>query len=134
MKRAVVPIATNWIGMFLLLLLGTSVLTAQMPTATILGTVTDSTGATVPEAKLTARNLETGQARTVTSTADGSYRFPSLPVGRYEIRAEKSGFQTDVRTACGLIRAPLHPNPPVSWGMLQGISCEVLAWGTWIYR
>ncbi|MBZ5659655.1 MAG: TonB-dependent receptor [Acidobacteriia bacterium] len=75
---------------------------AQMPTATILGIVTDSTGATVPEAKLTARNIETGQTRTATSAADGSYRFSALPVGKYEVRAEKNGFQTNVRSGLTL--------------------------------
>src|ERR1035437_3938295 len=83
-------------------LMGVSVALAQIPTATILGVVTDSTGATVPEAKLTARNVETGQARTATSAADGSYRFSALPVGKFEVRAEKAGFQTDVRSGLTL--------------------------------
>ena len=92
------------VGIFLLFLLGATLLTAQMPTATILGVVTDSTGAIVPEAKLTARNVETGQTRTTTSAADGSYRFSALPVGKYEVRAEKSGFQTNVRSGLTLDR------------------------------
>ena len=75
---------------------------AQLPTATILGTVKDASGAVVPDAKLTAKSTETGQSRITTSAGDGSYRFPSMPVGTYEIRAEQSGFQAEVRTGLTL--------------------------------
>ena len=69
---------------------------AQLPTATILGTVTDSSGAIVPGAPLTARHLDTGQIRTATSAQNGSYRFAALPIGDYEVRVEVQGFQTSV--------------------------------------
>lgn len=92
----------KWLAVIFVVLLAASVISAQVPTATILGVVTDSTGAIVPDAKLTARNLETGQARTATTAADGSYRFSALPVGTYEIRAEKSGFQIAVRAGLTL--------------------------------
>ena len=82
--------------------LGMSKAYAQLPTATILGTVKDASGAVVPEAKLTAKNTGTGQSRITTSAADGSYRFPAMPVGTYEIRAEQSGFQAEVRTGLTL--------------------------------
>lgn len=71
---------------------------AQLPTATILGTVRDSSGAAVPGAQLTARNMQTDETRTTVSQADGSYRFDALPVGRYEVHAEHEGFQTEVRS------------------------------------
>ncbi len=102
MKNSRKVMSASGIGIFLLFLVRASALLGQMPTATILGNVTDSTGATVPEAALTARNLETGQSRTMTTAADGSYRFSALPVGKYEVRAEKSGFQTGVRTGLTL--------------------------------
>jgi hypothetical protein len=60
------------------LLIASSAAFAQLPTATILGVVKDSTGAVVPGANLTAKNIETGQARTATCGADGSYRFSAL--------------------------------------------------------
>ena len=75
---------------------------AQLPTATILGTVKDGTGAVVPGASLTARSTETGQTRTAVTAGDGSYRFSALPVGNYEIRVEQSGFQTAVRSGLTL--------------------------------
>ena len=75
---------------------------AQLPTATVLGTVRDSSGAVVPGAALSARNTETGQMREVQSGAEGAYRFSSLPVGSYEIRVEHTGFQTEVRSGLTL--------------------------------
>ncbi|HUQ95450.1 MAG TPA: TonB-dependent receptor, partial [Bryobacteraceae bacterium] len=75
---------------------------AQLPTATILGTIRDTSGAVVPSANLTVRNTETGLVRTATSASDGSYRFSALPVGSYEIRVETAGFQTEVRSGLTL--------------------------------
>ena len=80
----------------------TSFAFAQLPTATVLGVVKDSSGAVVPGVALTARNVDTGQTRTAVSAGDGSYRFAALAVGSYEIRAEHSGFQTSVRTGLTL--------------------------------
>ena len=74
-----------------------SVSRAQMPTATILGVVKDSSGAVVPEAALTARNTENGQTRTASSAADGSFRIAALPVGNYQVRAEHPGFRAAIR-------------------------------------
>src|SRR4051812_18334550 len=91
-------------GLFFLfcLVFAVSQSNAQLPTATILGTVKDSSGAIVPDAKVTTRNMGTGQSRSTTSAADGSFRLPALPVGTYEVRAEQSGFQVEVRTGLTL--------------------------------
>jgi hypothetical protein len=66
---------------------------------TILGTVTDATGAAVPGATVTVRNEDTGLLRTTDSQADGSYRVPELPVGNYDVTIEKQGFQASVTKA-----------------------------------
>jgi len=71
---------------------------AQLPTATILGTVKDASGASVPNVKLTIRNVDTNFIRTITTGDDGAYRVPELAVGHYEVRAEHSGFKTESRT------------------------------------
>ena len=70
---------------------------AQNPTATISGVVKDSTGAVVPGASLTVTNTDTGLTRSGPSGPDGSYKFPALPVGHYEVRAEHAGFQASVQ-------------------------------------
>ena len=68
---------------------------AQLPTGTILGVVKDSSGAVIPAASVTIRNTETDFVRTVTTGDDGAYRVPALPVGRYTLKFEKSGFKTE---------------------------------------
>jgi carboxypeptidase family protein/TonB-dependent receptor-like protein len=91
------PDRIHWIIALFLLLIGTSAAVAQLPTASILGVVKDSSGAVVPDAALTARNSETGQTRAAVAAVNGSFRFSALPVGTYEIKVEHSGFQTEVR-------------------------------------
>ena len=56
----------------------------------------------IPAANLSVRNIETGLSRTSQSGSDGSYRFPALPVGGYEIRVEQAGFQTQIRSGLTL--------------------------------
>src|SRR5262245_6567327 len=66
----------------------------QAVSGTILGTVTDVTGAVRPSAKVTVVNEGTGLTRTMTADSNGEYVFPSLPTGRYTVMAEVSGFRT----------------------------------------
>lgn len=63
-------------------------------TGTISGVVKDSTGALVPGATVTVINLETATTRTLVADDQGRYRALNLNVGRYEVEAELSGFQT----------------------------------------
>ncbi|MSO23531.1 MAG: TonB-dependent receptor, partial [Acidobacteria bacterium] len=75
---------------------------AQLPTASVLGVVKDTSGALVPEATVTARNIDTGQTRSTVSASDGSFRLPALLAGNYEVRAAHAGFQTEVRSGLTL--------------------------------
>jgi len=68
------------------------VCTGQVTTGEILGMVQDPTGASVVEAKITVRNLETNATLERVSAIDGRFRFPQLPVGSYQITVEKTGF------------------------------------------
>jgi outer membrane receptor protein involved in Fe transport len=85
----------------LLLLLASPVALAQS-TATLLGKVQDASGGVLPGVTVTARHVATGVERTVVTGASGDYRAPALPVGAYEVRAELSGFRTEVRTGITL--------------------------------
>src|SRR5947209_980253 len=67
---------------------------AQTFRGTILGTVTDSSGAAIAGATVTVKNADTGLTRTVITTDDGSYAAPELPIGNYNVSVEKSGFKT----------------------------------------
>jgi outer membrane receptor protein involved in Fe transport len=71
---------------------------AQTFRGTILGSVTDSSGAAVPGATVTIKNVDTGLVRTVTTSDDGSYSAPELPIGNYSVNVEKPGFKVGVVT------------------------------------
>jgi hypothetical protein len=71
--------------------------------ASISGSVSDSTGGAVAGAAIAIRNVETGAERTVTSDETGRFSAPSLPVGVYEIKVEKAGFQSSLRGGITLV-------------------------------
>src|SRR5258706_1112352 len=60
--------------------------------ATLQGTVTDSSGAVIPDAKVILRNTLTNQGRTVATDERGFFRAEALVVGTYEVRPEQAGF------------------------------------------
>jgi len=62
--------------------------------ASISGTITDTSAAVVPQAKITARNLATNVARSTETDGSGSYRITSLLPGIYEVLVERPGFKT----------------------------------------
>ena len=66
---------------------------AQSVSGTILGTVTDSSGSVIQNAKVTVVNEGTGLTRTVQADSNGEYTIPSLPTGRYTIMTEMAGFK-----------------------------------------
>jgi len=71
-------------------------------TGTLLGTVTDQSGAVVPAASVQATSKETGLARQTTTNEAGQYRFDLLPAGIYEVRVTMKGFATSVHANVGL--------------------------------
>src|SRR6185369_14858803 len=62
--------------------------------ASLSGTVSDPTGALIPGVEVTAKNTATGVTSTTITNESGTYRFPSLQPGSYEVGATLSGFQT----------------------------------------
>jgi outer membrane receptor protein involved in Fe transport len=66
---------------------------AQVTTATIVGTISDPSGSIMPGAQVTARNVDTGLTRTVTSSDAGAYRLEFLPVGKYVLEVTAAGFK-----------------------------------------
>lgn len=83
----------NILRLSALLLLSSLTAVSQVATSTIFGTVADSSGAAIPNAKVTATNTGTQAAETVTSNADGNYVFPNLRPGTYTVSVEASGFK-----------------------------------------
>src|SRR5271170_3801963 len=60
--------------------------------ATIVGTITDSSGAAVPKVTITATRVETGESRSGTTNDSGQYVMPGLPIGHYNLNAKAAGF------------------------------------------
>src|SRR2546427_761686 len=81
---------------------------------TLRGTVSDTSGAVVPNAKVRGKNLETGYVRETQTADDGYFNVPLLPVGSYELRIEKAGFSTLVQS-----------NIPVSVGGVAASNVEL---------
>jgi hypothetical protein len=88
----------RWAGA-IALLFSVFALTAygQTNKATIVGTVTDTSGAVVAGATVIVTNVGTNQERTVTTNEDGTYNVPLLDIGVYRVKVTASGFQESVR-------------------------------------
>lgn len=85
-----------FVALCALLLSRPTLLTAQSDTSSISGTVTDTTGAVVPNAKVTIQNEATKIERTYTTNAGGSYTATNISPGTYTVKVEAQGFQTAV--------------------------------------
>lgn len=72
---------------------------AQAPTGIITGTVTDESGAVIPNATITIANRDNGSTRNISASAEGLFSAPALPAGQYEVRGEVKGFKTIQRDA-----------------------------------
>jgi hypothetical protein len=71
--------------------------------ASIQGTVSDSSGGAIPGVAIRIKNLETGAKRNQVTDEGGRYDAVSLPVGRYEVKAEKEGFRAEAKTGISLV-------------------------------
>src|ERR671933_279025 len=83
--------AVLWLA--LLVLAAVSPCFAQPITGTLTGTVTDATGAVVPNANVTLTNAESGDVRKTNANADGYYSIAAVPAGSYQLTVEAPGFQ-----------------------------------------
>ena len=88
--------------MVLLFVLSSSLASAQV-LSSMSGRVEDRSGAIIPGATVTVTSVETGAARILTTDEAGNYRALSLPVGQYEVRAEKPGFRAVVQKGIHLV-------------------------------
>jgi hypothetical protein len=85
----------------------------QNTTGSITGRLTDPTGAVIAGAKVTVRNLGTGEVRTLTTDASGDFTATLLLPGHYSVTAEHTGFKTSIQNDITLevdqtVRADLH--------------------------
>ena len=116
-------------GLFLLLFAAASGTARAQGEASINGAVTDASGAVIAGASVKVKNVETGAVRALTTDNAGRYDAPSLPVGKYEVSAEHTGFSAEVKTGITLVigqRADVDLKLAVG-GVEQSISVEETA-------
>ena len=96
---------SNWKYLLLALLVGTLLVWYSTPmraqtliSGEVTGTVTDPSGAVVPNATVTLKSNETGQSRTATTNSNGYYRFPLQQPGNYTITVSAPNFQAASQT------------------------------------
>src|SRR5262249_14088134 len=97
MKTDVILKRARWITtiMFFVAWVGAS---CQTTTATLTGVVHDSTGAVVPQVKIVLRNTAKGTSRVATTDGEGRYSLSAVEPGTYELRAERTGFTSEVQS------------------------------------
>jgi len=76
---------------------------AQQSTGAIVGTVSDPSGAAVQGATVTAKDVDRGTTLTTKSNEEGAFDFPVVPVGNYQVKAEKEGFAAVVQPVFTLV-------------------------------
>jgi len=109
--RGRIPALLTLAGLALLVLINPVSMRAQaVAGARIHGTVTDPSGAAVPNAKVIAMQTQTNLVRTTFSGSEGTYALPDLPVGPYRLEVQASGFQTWVQTGIVL---QVNDNPAI---------------------
>src|SRR4051794_32300162 len=96
MKQRLVLIALVITALF------TSVTFGQAVNGTLLGTINDASGATVPNAKVTITETNTGVTRSTQTNESGNYVFPDVPPGLYTVAVELAGFKRSSRAGVEL--------------------------------
>src|SRR5215471_18493972 len=84
-------------AIFLLAASCTTAMYAQAVSATLVGTLTDSSGGVIVNAKVTATETNTGVVRTGNTNESGNYTFTNVPPGVYSVAAEQPGFKKVTR-------------------------------------
>src|SRR5215470_1744310 len=75
----------------------------QTQSGTVLGTVTDTTGAVLPGVNITVFSPATGLKRETTTDVTGQYHLAGLPMGLFTVRLEKEGFRSELRQEVTLV-------------------------------
>src|SRR5688572_1208212 len=106
-----------------ILLIAAAAASAQTASTQILGLITDSTGAVVPGATVTAKRVETGDVRTTISNETGNYIFPLVDSGEYEVSSSLQGFKTEIRRN---ILVELNQKARIDFQMQVGQQAEMI--------
>src|SRR5262249_32441514 len=80
-----------------LILIGAVCLFGQAVSGSLVGGITDSSGASIPDAKIKVTEVNTGISRSAAANASGAYVFTNLEPGNYRVEVEQTGFRKTVR-------------------------------------
>ena len=111
------------LGALALMVFSARPLCAQVDTGTILGTVSDTSGAAIHGATVTLTNLGTSAALSTTTEADGSYKFTPVRIGSYKLTATYTGFHTVTQTD---VNVNIGQNVVVNFSMKPGVVTETI--------
>ncbi len=103
------------------LILGAS--RAEAQNGQISGIIKDASGGVIPGATVSAQNNETGLLRSAVSDSVGQYRIPALPPGRYAVKAELTGFTTEMRSDVTLV---IDQNATLNFGLKPAALAETV--------
>src|SRR5258708_8993 len=109
--------------LFLLTLLTASTALSQAVNATLVGTITDASGAAVPKAQILITETNTGITKTGVANNSGNYTFPDLPPGTYSVSAEHPGFKKETRRD---IEVLVNSNTRVDLQLTPGSVSEII--------
>jgi len=123
MFNQVRKICVTSLSVFLLVLAFAGGSNAQVDRGTIVGTVTDSTGATVAGAKIIVTNLETNQVTELSTNDEGNYSAQLLKIGRYSVRVEKQGFRSAVEPS---VEVGINQAVRVDFSLKLGVASETI--------
>jgi hypothetical protein len=98
--------------LFVCLFLGLVLPSSAQISGDILATAADATGAVIPNAAVTVRNLDTGLVRSAETGQDGVARLSQLPIGRYEVKVEAPDFA--VQTTCATVNSGAAVTVPIT--------------------
>jgi YbbR domain-containing protein len=106
---------------FMVLLAG--LVYSQAVNGSLVGTVTDASGASAPNTKVTLTETNTGIVRTTDTNESGNYSFADLPPGTYSVTAELSGFKKATRAGVDVL---VNTTPRVDLQLQPGSSSETV--------
>jgi hypothetical protein len=122
--------STSRFAVLLLVILSSWPLPAMgQTTATVSGRLVDATGGVLPGVSVTARRLDTGFVRSVTTDEIGRYVLSTLPPGEYELRAERTGFRPVVRRG---VRLSVGENASIDLVLEVSTVTEVIVDGSYL--
>src|SRR6202043_1275682 len=96
---------------------------AQIDTGSVVGVVSDPSGAAIPGATVTLSNEASGVSRSVTTNGDGEYQFAAVIPGTYSVQATAQNFESAVSTH---IEIDVQSRPAINFALKVGTSSQVV--------